>query len=79
MTYYTRKPSLLFSVVICILILFSKMRINKKYVLLLAVPILMFIGLLSAADINYYVDTYTRYVPYELSPYNGVKMVFLKK
>lgn len=62
MTYYTRKPSLLFSVVICILILFSKMRINKKYVLLLAVPILMFIGLLSAADINYYVDTYTRYV-----------------
>lgn len=60
-TYYTRKASLLFSAVICILILANKMRIKSKYVLLLVAPLVVFTSLLEIININYYIFQYTAY------------------
>ncbi len=64
MTFYTRKVSILFSVVICMLILANRMRLKSKHVLvlllLLGTPIIVFSNLSNI--INYYIGTYTNYV-----------------
>lgn len=61
-TYFTRKMSLVFSLVICTLILANKMRIKSQHILFSTIPIVLFTNFLDVINIKYYIIRYTNYV-----------------
>jgi hypothetical protein len=61
-TYYTRKNALVFAGAICLLVLAEKIKIKKRYIFIIVIPIVMLSGFLDTIRLKYFINTYSNYV-----------------
>lgn len=61
-TYYTRQNALVFAGALSLLILAEKLKIKKRYIFILIIPIVGMSNLFKFIKLGYFIETYSNYV-----------------